>query len=95
MSANTSLSPTDQDWLNPDLWMDAKQLAAVLGISVGTVWNKSSAKSGGLPPVHRFLSEKGGIRFFKPQVAAWMRDRSHVQNVQADRARAQSATQTA
>lgn len=68
-------TPTNDDFLNPSLWMSAKELAGVLGIHVQSVYNKISTGED-FPESYEVGVRK--TRFFKPEVKAWLLKRRRI-----------------
>jgi predicted DNA-binding transcriptional regulator AlpA len=66
--------------LDPQNWLDAKAVAATLGISVGRLWNRLSADRGDLPAAYKFGRN---LRFRKADVIAFLNDHKHARNVPA------------
>jgi predicted DNA-binding transcriptional regulator AlpA len=59
------------DRLDPRNWIGPRELAAILGFkSHQTIYNKISAGHD-LPPLH-YLNSGKSLRFFRPEVEAWL-----------------------
>lgn len=67
-----STKPTDTDFFDPEQWISAKELAAMLGITPHSLYNKISAKQDF--PASYPVSDRC-TRFFKPDVKAWLLSR--------------------
>jgi predicted DNA-binding transcriptional regulator AlpA len=71
----TAIKPTDDDFLNPAQWMSTKEFAALLGLRVQSVYNKIS--TGEDMPESYPISPRL-TRFYRPEVAEWLRKRRRV-----------------
>lgn len=69
---NVSSLPSDADYLNPDQWVDAETLAKLIGMSLGTLYNRTKDPS--LPTRYEFGART--FRYFKPEILVWIKARA-------------------
>lgn len=69
------INPTDEDFLNPAMWISTQDFADILGVKVQAIYNRISIGDD-MPESYRISKRR--TRFYRPEVKAWLLSRQRV-----------------
>ena len=74
-------TPTDAELVDPSNWMGVEDLSNILGIKPQSLYNLMF-KGANLPTGYRRIGSQT-VRFFRPEVAAWLRNEATTERKRA------------